>query len=103
MVKLKLFEEQQARIMRQPRERHPPVWMEDYVSGGNASGDRLDEDETNMALTVSTDPLFYEEVVMNITWRMAMKNENDSIEKNKTWTLNKLPLGAKENRGKVDL
>lgn len=48
-----------------------------------------------MTLLVSTDPLYFEEAVKITNWRLAMDNENKSIEKNQTWTLTELPLGAK--------
>lgn len=47
----------------------PPRWMKDYV-GGEGLG--LSEDETNMALVESNDPLYYEEAMKNACWRVAM-------------------------------
>ena len=49
------------REIRQSRERQPPIWIGDYVSG-----EGLYEDEVHMALVVSTDPLFFEKVVKSI-------------------------------------
>ena len=72
------------------REKGPPVWMQDYVTR-----EGLSEYEANMALIMSADPVFFEEVVKNENWRLAMDCEINSIEKNKTWTLNELPVGAK--------
>ena len=72
------------------REKGPPVWMQDYVTG-----EGLSEYEANMALIMSADPVCFEEVVKNENWRLAMDCEINSIEKNKTWTLNELPVGAK--------
>lgn len=46
------------RELRQSRERQPPTWMGDYVSG-----ECLFEDEVHMKLVVSTNPLYFEEVV----------------------------------------
>lgn len=80
-------EEQSVKDLRQSRERHPPTWMGDYVSG-----EGLSEDEAHMAL----DPMCFEEAVQNENWRLAMDNEIKSIEKNKTWTLIELPIGAKK-------
>lgn len=40
------------------RERGPPVWMQDYVTGEN-----LSEDETDMALIMSYDPIHFEDAV----------------------------------------
>lgn len=72
------------------RIRQPAMWMSDYVSG-----EGLSEDEANMALMVSTDPLYFEEAVKSANWRLAMDCEIKSIEKNKTWILTELPAGAK--------
>ena len=73
------------------RDRQPPTWMEDYITD-----EGLYEDETNMALEVSTDPSVYEEAVKKTDWRMAMNSEIESIEKNKTLTLTELPAGTKK-------
>jgi len=81
----------EERSSRQLRGRQAPTWMRDYVSGK-----WLYEDETNMALEVSTDPSVYEEAVKSTDWRMAMNSEIESIEKNKTWTLTELPAGTKK-------
>ncbi|KAJ8645925.1 hypothetical protein MRB53_007673 [Persea americana] len=51
--------EERVRELRQSHERHPPTWMGDYVSG-----EGLFEDEVHMALVVSTDPLYFEEAVI---------------------------------------
>lgn len=75
------------------RVRFTPAWTEDYVSGEGLSGD---EDEANMAMLVTDDPLYYEEAVKSAHWREAMDCEIKSIEKNKTWTLADLPVGAKK-------
>jgi hypothetical protein len=82
--------EKRVRELRQSRERQPPTWMGDYVSG-----EVLFEDEVHMALVVSTDQLYFEEAMKSENWRLAMNNEIKSIEKNQTWTLTKLPVGAK--------
>ena len=74
------------------RVRQPLGWMNDYVS---REGLGLSEDEANMALAVSTDPLFFEDAVKSANWRLVIYREIKSIEKNKTWTLTKLLAGAK--------
>jgi hypothetical protein len=65
--------------------------MQDYVIG-----EGLSDYEVNMALVMSVDPVCFEEAVKNENWRLAMDCEINSIEKNKTWTLNELPAGAKK-------
>lgn len=78
------------------RVRRPPMWMQDYVTREGLSEDEdLSADEANMALVVSTDPLHFEEIVKNENWRLVMDREINSIEKNKTWILTELPVGAK--------
>jgi hypothetical protein len=77
----------------QGRERRPPSWMEDYESG-----DWLSEEEAETYMVqdvVSNDPTLYEEAVKHEKWRKAMKCEINSIEKNQTWELMDLPVGAK--------
>ena len=83
--------EKRVRELRQSCDRQPPTWMGDYVSG-----EGLFEDEVHIALVESTDPLHFEVVVKNANWRLAMNNEIKSIEKNQTWTLIELPVGAKK-------
>lgn len=77
---------------REGRVRQPPSWMDNYVLG-----DELEEgNDCNMALIVSTDPLYFEEVVKSQKWRLAMDEEIISIEKYQTWRLVELPVGAKK-------
>lgn len=69
------------------RVRFTPAWTEDYVSGEGFSGDEnalSDDDEANMVLMVTDDPLCYEEAVKGAHWKEAMDCEIKSIEKNKT-------------------
>ena len=82
--------EERVKELRQSRERQPPTWMGDYVSG-----EGLFEDEVHMALVESTDPLYFEEVVKSANLRLGMNNETKSIENNQTWTFTELPAGAK--------
>jgi hypothetical protein len=67
--------------------------MRDYVFGEGLSEE---ETELNMALVTFVDPLSYEEAVKSYKWREAMDAEIQSIQKNKTWSLTKLPAGAKK-------
>ena len=55
-----------------------------------------EEDETNLALFASGDPFYFEEAVKSAKWRAAMDSEIKSIEKNDTWVLIDLPVGAKK-------
>lgn len=76
------------------RERRPPYWVEDYVSG-----EGLSEDEEAVYMVqdaAGEDPTLFEDAVREDKWRKAMDNEINSIEKNKTWVLTKLPAGAKK-------
>ena len=65
--------------------------MQDYITGEDFS-----ESESNMALIMSSDPIYFEDAVNIKHWRVAMDSEIYAIEKNNTWTLNKLPEGAKK-------
>lgn len=78
-------------IVREARVRNPPVWRSDYESG-----EGLSEEETNMAFMVSSDPTTFEEAIKNTIWRLAMDEEIKSIERNQTWNLTELPVGAKK-------
>ncbi|KAL6345128.1 hypothetical protein AAG906_013612 [Vitis piasezkii] len=82
--------EERVRELRQSRERQPSTWMGDYVSG-----EGLFKDEVHMALVESTDPLYFKETVKSANWILVMNSEIKSIEKNQTWTLTDLPVGAK--------
>lgn len=75
------------------RNRQLPLWMKEYVSGEGLSEE---ENEVNMALVVSRDPVSFEEAVKSSKWRTAMNSEINSIEKNQTWKLTDLPPGAKK-------
>ena len=90
--------EERVRELRQSRDRQPPTWMGDYVSG-----EGLFKDEIHMTLVESTDPLYFEEAVKNANWRLAMNNEIKSIEKNQTWTLTELPTGAKKKKKRSEV
>ena len=42
------------------RERGPPIWLQDYVTGED-----LSEYESNMTLVMAADPIHFEEAVKN--------------------------------------
>ena len=66
--------------------------MNEYVSGeGISSDDDLGE---NVAMFSLSDPSNYDEAAQEECWRLAMKQEIESIEKNHTWELCDLPMGA---------
>lgn len=77
----------------QGRIRKKPTWMEDYTSGEGLS----EEEGSNLVLftTASNDPMCFEEAVKSEKWKEAMALEIKSIEKNGTWELTTLPVGAK--------
>ncbi|KAL8106255.1 hypothetical protein AgCh_029879 [Apium graveolens] len=77
---------------REVRIRTQPAWMESYVSGEGLSDDK---EMANMAMVQSTDPVTFKEAVKHEKWRHAMEKEVKSIEKNETWELTNLPVGAK--------
>lgn len=67
---------------------------------GEDSGYSEDDSEVNMALMVSSDPLYFEEAVKSKHWKLAMDIEIESKEKNKSWSLVDLPAEAKKVRVK---
>jgi hypothetical protein len=67
----------------QGRVRRPPAWHNDFDT---STAD--DEDSMNLVMfgpCVSKDPVSFEEASKSQTWRKAMKDEIDAIERNKTW------------------
>ncbi|KAI4336284.1 hypothetical protein L6164_014828 [Bauhinia variegata] len=51
---------------------------------------------TSTTLIMSSDPSSFEDAVKSSKWRLAMDEEIKSIEKNQTWKLVELPIGAKK-------
>lgn len=75
------------------RTRSQPTWMEDFVSGEGLSEE---EELTNFVFFTSVaDPTTFEEANKSARWRKAMDQEMAAIEKNNTWELTTLPVGAK--------
>ena len=77
---------------RPERERRRPLWMRDYVSGEEL----FEEDSYIVMFAAATDPMFFYEAVKDVKWRMAMDAEIDEIERNDTWELIYLLIGAKK-------
>lgn len=75
-----------------PRVRRTPGYLADYVTG---EGEDEEESLSVMLLMmmIENDPVKFKEAVKDKVWREAMKNEIESIEKNKTWELTILPAG----------
>lgn len=74
------------------RARKRPVWMIDYESGDDLSGDDV---AAHYALFADSAPLTFKEAVKETKWQQAMDAEIKSIEKNDTWELVDLPKGNK--------
>ena len=74
------------------RHRRRPGWMDDYESGEGLS----QEDEANMVLFATVDPVHFEEAVKSQKWKVAMDDEIKAIEKNETWVLTDLPAHSKK-------
>ena len=68
--------------------------MREYVSGEELSEE--EDTDVNLALFASTDPVHFEEAVKHNNWRIAMDMEIKAIERNNTWELTDLPIGAKK-------
>jgi len=56
--------------------------MDDYVSGEGLSEE---ENDINMELMVTSDPLSFDEATKSSKWRLAMDVEVEEIKKNKTY------------------
>lgn len=84
------------------RVRRKPVWMTDYESGAGLSDEenegveQLTQEMQQLAMFVSNDPATFEEAAKSQVWRDEMANEIAAIEKNGTWELTYLPIGAKK-------
>jgi hypothetical protein len=77
----------------QGRVRRPPAWHDDFDT---STAD--DEDSMNLVMfgpCIGRDPVSFEEASKSQTWKKAMKDEIDAIERNKTWELTNLPSGSK--------
>lgn len=82
------------------RVRKPPIWSANYVTGERLSDT---EEEANMArveienlaFMVISDPTSFQEASGHQKWKQAMDAEIQSIERNHTWSLTALPIGAK--------
>jgi len=79
------------------RERLQPTWMQDYVSGAGLSEEEEGEEATAYMVqnVINDDPVQFEEAIKHEKWRKAMDSEMQSIEKNHTWELTDLPVGAR--------
>lgn len=55
----------------------------------------LEEDFVDFALFVDNDPVTFDDAAREEKWRVAMQQEIDAIERNKTWNLIDLPAGKK--------
>jgi len=82
------------------RVRKPPIWYADYITGEGLSDTKEEaymarvEIET-LAFMVISDPTSFQEAVGHQKWKQAMDAEIQSIERNHTWSLTALPVGAK--------
>lgn len=82
------------------RVRKPPIWSADYTTGEGLSDI---EEEVNMArvetetlaFMIISDPTSFQEAIRHQSWKQAMDAEIQSIERNHTWSLTTLPVGAK--------
>lgn len=62
--------------------------MQDFVSG-----EEEDDDWANF-ISCNDDPIHFSEAVKEEKWNEAINLEIQSIERNNTWELTKLPIGA---------
>ncbi|CAL9007314.1 unnamed protein product [Prunus brigantina] len=64
------------------RQRRPPGWMTDYVSGNELSDNK---NIAQIALTGGNDPTTFDDAVNSSKWRKAMDLEIQAMERNDTW------------------
>ena len=57
--------------------------------------EQLTQEMQQLAMFISNDPTTFEEAVISQVWRDTMKYDMVAIEKNGTWELIDLPIGAK--------
>ncbi|RDX61420.1 hypothetical protein CR513_60353, partial [Mucuna pruriens] len=86
----------------QGREINMLVWMEDFVSGEGLSEEE-EEDAYIVQDVINNDLSLFKEAMKHEKWRMAMYSEINLIEKNQTWELMDLPIGAKITRLNVKI
>lgn len=73
------------------RIRRPPAWMQDYETG-----EGLSEEEVQLAMFATADPIHFDDAVKSEKWRKAMDVEIEAIKRNDTWELTELPEGGKK-------
>lgn len=72
-----------------------------YVIGREAEEDDL---HNGLAFfSASSDPSTFDEASKMKVWRVAMKQEIESIESNNTWELTDLPKWLQKNWSKMDI
>jgi len=85
------------------RNKVPPRWTSNYVTGEGLS-EESEEEDANINLhylaLFTSDPVHFEEAVKHDKWRTAMDIEIQAIEKNNTWELIDLPKDTKKIRVK---
>jgi hypothetical protein len=67
--------------------------MEDLLSEPHPGLEQVELEEAELMLTSTGEPCSFTEVEREEAWRVAMRDEIDSVERNKTWKLVKLPAG----------
>lgn len=75
------------------RNREPPVWKRDYVTGEGLSDE---ENDAYLVMSAAIDPIHIEDAVKSEKWQRAIDVEMEAIEKKHTWELTDLPKGAKK-------
>jgi hypothetical protein len=67
--------------------------MEDLLSEPHLGLEQVEFEEAELMLTSTREPCSLAKVEREEAWRAAMGNEINSVERNKTWELVKLPSG----------
>jgi hypothetical protein len=65
--------------------------MEDLLSEPYPSLEQVEFEEAELMLTSTGEPCSFAEAKREEAWRVAMHDEINSVERNKTWELDNLP------------
>ncbi|KAK9059981.1 hypothetical protein SSX86_020685 [Deinandra increscens subsp. villosa] len=88
----------ESSIRRSKRVSVTPLRLNDYVlekkKNSKTTQEKQAEHQAELMLAQEEEPITFEEAVKHDEWKFAMKEELESIEKNRTWTLVDPPKGC---------
>jgi hypothetical protein len=76
--------------------------MEDLLSELHPGLEQVEFEEAELMFTSKGEPCSFAKAEREEAWRAAMRDEINSVERNKTWELVKLPAGhQRDEAGKI--